>query len=248
MKTAPADRQAATSGAADALQKIEFFRTAPPDVIRDLCERARMMADLPKNHVLFMQGDPAEWFYIVSAGWVKLFRETLDGDEAVLDVMPQGCIFGETAILEDNNYACSAEIVENAVLYAFPLSVLEQAIKAHNDLALSMLRHINKKNIFREKEIEHKTVQSAPQRLGCYLLRLCGNKAGKGPVILHLPHDKVLIAARLGIQPETFSRALQKLQQDVGIKVRGYTVEITDMNALIGYTCTACSNVFPCED
>lgn len=242
------DKTGPQASAADALQKIEFFRTAPQSVVDQLCARARILTNLPKNHVLFMQDDVAEWFYIVGSGWVKLFRETLDGDEAVLDVMPQGNIFGETAILENNSYACSAEIVENAVLYAYPLAVLEDALRHHNDLALSMLRHINRKNIFREKEIEHKTVQNAPQRIGCYLLRLCGSKSEKNPVILHLPHDKILIAARLGMQPETFSRALQKLQQDVGIVVRGYTVEIGDMDALIGYTCSACSNVFPCED
>lgn len=246
MNTAAAAKQPASVTRA-LLEATPLFSAAPQDVLNALCAQARTLTALPKGHVLFMQDDPAEWFYIVASGWVKLYRETLDGDEAVLDIMPVGSICGETAFFENDSYACSAEIAETATIHAYPLSILSRAIRDHNDLAIALLKHINKRNIFQGKEIEHRTVQSASQRIGCYLLRLC-KQGAKGAISLHLPHDKAMIAARLGMQPETFSRALARLQKDVGLRVKGYTIELDDLDELISYTCSACSNVFPCED
>jgi CRP-like cAMP-binding protein len=90
-------------------------------------------------------------------------------------------------------------------------------------------------------------VQSAPQRIGCFLLRLCKAQE-EGEVTLHLPYDKTLIAARLGMKPETFSRALTRLRQESDIEVKGATVSIPDIQRLVGYTCNACSNAYPCKD
>lgn len=244
--TRPADaRTFVKPDAAAALRNAPVFRTADEAVIAKLLERCQTLS-CPKGHVLFMQGDLAEWFYIIDSGWVKLFRETLDGDEVVMDVMPRGHIFGETAAFEDGTYSCSAEIVEPAVLLAYPLSVLDLAVRNNGALALAMLRHVSGRSLMQGKEIEHRTAQNAPQRLGCYLLRLCDPEK-TGPAVIHLPHDKVMIAARLGMQPETFSRALARLQKDVGLRVRGATVEIGDIGLLTSYTCSACSNAFPCE-
>ena len=36
-----------------------------------------------KGKLLFLQGDPVTTFYIVRSGWVKLFRNTVDGTEVI---------------------------------------------------------------------------------------------------------------------------------------------------------------------
>jgi CRP-like cAMP-binding protein len=200
-----------------------------------------------KGQVLFTQDDPAEYFYMIENGWVKLFRETLDGDEVILDVLPRGFIFGETSMFEGQTYPFGAEIVEAGRLTAYPVALLNEYIQSHSGLAIAMLQHISNKNTLKDRELEHRTIMNAPQRIGCFLLRLCKVKQ-PAPIILHLPYDKTLIASRLGMQPETFSRALARLQEETGVKVRGATVEINNLGALITYTCTACSNVFPCDE
>ncbi|QQG35771.1 MAG: Crp/Fnr family transcriptional regulator [Micavibrio aeruginosavorus] len=228
------------------LDTIEFFAAFPADLLKQLHASARRVS-YTKGQVLFTQDDPADWFYMIESGWVKLFRETLDGDEVILDVMPPGYVFGETTMFESGVYPFGAEVVETGELTAYPVAMLADFVKGRSDLALAMLQHIVNKNIMKDRDIEHRTVMNAPQRIGCFLLRLCKIKQTP-PVILHLPYDKTLIASRLGMQPETFSRALTRLQQDTGIRIRGATVEIENMGKLITYTCTACSNVFPCDN
>jgi len=100
-----------------------------------------------------------------------------------------------------------------------------------------------------DKELEHLTVQNAPQRIGCFLLRLCVNRGKEErSTTLHLPYDKTLIASRLGMKPETFSRALTKLRSEIGIEVNGATVIIENIDDLLSYCCGFCSDTFPCEE
>jgi hypothetical protein len=77
-------------------------------------------------------------------------------------------------------------------------------------------------------------MQSAPQRIGSFLLRLCPHDKKKG-IVLHLPYDKTLIAYTLGMKGSTFSRALNILRQKAGIRISGSRVEIEAMDGLIKF-------------
>jgi hypothetical protein len=80
-----------------------------------------------------------------------------------------------------------------------------------------------------DKELEHRTKCSSAHRL--FLLRLC-NLDADGPIRLNLPYHKTLIASRLGMKAETFSRALAKLRQETGIRIKGAAVEIDTVDQL----------------
>lgn len=201
----------------------------------------------PKGFVLFAQGDEAEAFYLITRGWVKLYRETLDGEEAVVDVLTAGHLFGETAIFEEDGYGMSAEVVEEAEIVSLPLGLLKQLMAESPQLSMNMLKTMSRFRRQQDMELEHRTLQNASQRIGCFLLRLCKPDA-KSPIRLNLPYDKTLIASRLGMKPETFSRALARLREDTGIRIQGATVEIDGLNQLSGYSCSTCSSSYPCKD
>ncbi len=200
-----------------------------------------------KGKILFIHEEKATHFYVIKSGWVKLFRETLDGTQSVVDILPAGHVFGETAIFEDNTYPYSAEIIEKAEIISAPISTLKQEIENNNTLALNMLTTMARYRRQQDRELEHRTIQNAPQRIGCFLLRLT-NQNEKGPVTIHLPYDKTLVASRLGMQPETFSRALSKLKENIGMQINGATIEIDTLDSLINFSCAACSSEFPCKD
>lgn len=248
MKTLAAKKCASHENevALTSLSAIPLFAGADAEFVRKL-EASCNIHRHAKGHVVFMQDDLCEWFYVVRSGWVKLFRQTLDGDEVIIDILPAGTVFGETDIFDNRQYTSSAEVVQDAEIAAYPVSLLRTEINGSQSFAMRMLKHVVHGQREKDKEIEHRTVQNAPQRLGCFLLRLIPAKK-TGPVVLHLPYDKTLIASRLGMQSETFSRALARLKEDLGLKVRGSTIEISSMDQLISYTCVACSNAYPCSE
>lgn len=229
----------------DPLEGLVFFQMLRPQT-KALLKREGRTQTLSKGHIIFMHEDQASWFYVLESGWVKLFRETLDGDEAILDVLPSGSIFGETSCMENGVYSSGAEIIEDSCVISYPLSILENEINENNAFAVAFLRHVTSKSLVKDKEIELRSVQNAAQRIGCFLLRLCKDAEGNSKTI-HLSWEKSLIAARLGMTPETFSRSLSKLQEGAGLRIKGPTIDVPDISALVRYTCTACSNVFPCD-
>lgn len=224
---------------------MTLFSQLKDDVVAGLSEHALQRFE-KKGSILFLPDMPNDKFYIVISGWVKLFRETMDGVEAVIDVLTSSHYFGEIGLSGADSMPYGAEIIEDAEIISLPRFLLEEEVIRNSVFGLSVLRHLTQKKIQSDMEIEHRTLQSAPQRIGCFLLKLC-NQSVERAVTLHLPYDKVMIAGRLGMQPETFSRALTKLREETGIRIKGSSVEIDDVQKLISYTCVACSSSFPCH-
>lgn len=230
----------------DFLRDTEVFSTLEDESLERLSKNA-IEINYSKGKLLFVAGDKAQHFYVVKSGWIKLYRETLDGNMAIIDILSSGQIFGETALFESDSYTYSSEIVEDAGVIAFPLHDLQKEFRTNNALTFAMLEYVTSYSRRKEREIEHKTLQSAPQRIGCFLLRLVPSTTS-GSIVIHLPYDKTLLAARLGMQPETFSRALNKLKEATGLHVKGATIEIENIDRLIKFTCSACSSEYPCQD
>lgn len=228
------------------LQKTQLFSALEPYALAPFEDFATLKS-IPKGKVLFLHEDEAEYFYIIAKGWVKLFRETLDGKEAVVDVLNDGHMFGETSIFEDGVYSYGAEVVEDAELLVLPISLLKEQIQTNPKLSMQMLSVMARFRKQQDKELEHRDLQNAPQRIGCFLLRLC-NPSAQGNITLHLPYDKTLLASRLGMKPETFSRALSRLREETGIRIKGSTVELDSIEQLSCYSCNACSSAYPCQD
>lgn len=228
------------------LENTAIFRTVAPQALETFLKNAHTKR-YEKGKILFIHGDEAERFYYIKSGWVKLFRETLDGAQAVVDILPAGHMFGETSIFEDDVYPYSAEVAEPGEIVSLSLHDLKTEIEQNNKLALGMLSSMARYRRQQDKELEHRSLQNAPQRIGCFLLRLA-NQDATGAVTIHLPYDKTLVSSRLGMQPETFSRALAKLRDQTGIRVKGATIEMDSLDQLTRYSCSACSSEFPCKD
>jgi CRP/FNR family transcriptional regulator, dissimilatory nitrate respiration regulator len=204
-------------------------------------------SNFPKGKVLFSIDDTAHNFYVIHSGWIKLYRETLDGAQAVTDILPAGQVFGEMALFNNFHYPYSAQVIENCCITSFFLKDLDDEINDNPKLGRVILDCLAHGRIRQDRELEHRTLLNAPQRIGCFLLRLIPQTAA-GPVTLHLPYDKIVVASRLGMQPETFSRALTKLREETNITVHGATLIIPDIKVLSDFTCRSCSSEFPCKD
>lgn len=228
------------------LKDIPLFKACGDAWLEQMVAQAQIQK-VGKGKILFMQQDEAHRFFIILKGWVKLFRETLDGTQAVVDILPAGHMFGEASIFEGDLYPYSAEATEPCEILSLPLRFLKIEIEENPKLALAMLSAMARYRKQQDQELEHRVLQNAPQRIGCFLLRLA-DQTKDGRIVIHLPYDKTLVASRLGMQPETFSRALSKLKAETGIEVKGATIMLDDLEQLSRYSCSACSSEFPCKD
>jgi len=229
-----------------ALKDFSLFKNCS-DTFFDAMKQQGRRQNFSKGKILFIHEEVADCFYYIQSGWVKLFRETLDGTQAIVDVFTTGHIFGETSIFEDGTYPYTAEIAEDADIVVLPISILKTEIETNGKLALDMLTSMARYRRQQDQEIEHRSLQNASQRIGCFLLRLA-DQGQDGATVINLPYDKMLLASRLGMKPETFSRALAKLKDKTGIKIKGASIEMESLKQLSAYSCLACSSEFPCKD
>lgn len=187
---------------------------------------------LSRGDTLFLQGDPARDLFLILEGWVKVFRLTPDGTEAVIHVFRDGESFAEPAVFGLGRYPAAAEAATDARLLAIPGSALENALRANPDLALRVIGVFSQRLHQLVAETERRQVLSTPLRVASFLLSLVEQQPlPASPVTLRLPYDKALIAARLGMTPESFSRALAKLKPR-GVESQGQTVKLVNPQAL----------------
>ncbi|MFT6791811.1 MAG: CRP-like cAMP-binding protein [Cellvibrionaceae bacterium] len=96
-------------------------------------------------------------------------------------------------------------------------------------------------NEFNQLELhaEHLAQMTSAQRVGCFLLRLCADQQ-QGCRGLQFPYEKVLVAGKLGMTAETFSRSLSKLS-GLGVEVKNSVVIIHKVGQLCAHICEHCS-------
>jgi CRP-like cAMP-binding protein len=183
----------------------------------------------PRNTLLFVQDEEATRFYVVLDGWVRLYRETPDGHESVIGLFTSGESFAEAAIFQSGLYPVNASVVEDARLLIIPAAPFLRQLRGNPDLCLNIMASMSVHLRRLVQQIEHLTVRSSVERLADFLLKLTPEAAGD--TLIELPWDKALIAARLGMQPETLSRSLAKLRR-VGVETEGSRVRIRNLRAL----------------
>ena len=153
------------------------------------------------------QDDPATAFFIVIDGWVKLYRSTPSGDETVIDIMTKGDSFAEPVAFTGNRYIATAEAVSEARVGRIPADHLVRCIRDSPDIALAMIASISQHMHYLVQQVEQLKTQSGVQRVAEFLASL--SLAEHGHCALVLPYDKILIAGRLGLTPESLSPALR---------------------------------------
>jgi CRP-like cAMP-binding protein len=182
-----------------------------------------------RGETIFLQGDQATAIYIVAAGWVKLYRVAPSGAEAVVGVFTKGRSFGEAVAFRTDVYPVAAEAVTDCSLIRIEADSLLRQIRESPEIAISILSatfvHLNGL----VAQVEGLKAQTGVQRIAEFLLDLAPCSVGACEVTL--PYDKVLIAGRLGMKPESLSRAFAKLR-DHGVTVRQSLASISDVAVL----------------
>ena len=209
--------------------RLSIFTGLDQTRLRMLLDRASVRS-FERNAVLFLQDEPATRFYVILDGWVRLYRQTAEGQESTIAVYTRGESFAEAAIFQSGAFPVTAVVVEDARLLVIEAEPFLRHLQSDPRLCLNMLASMSIHLRHLVQQVEQLTVRSSTERLGEFLLRLAPTPDGRAAVV-RLPWDKALVAARLGMQPETLSRALAKLRP-LGVDTKGSRININDLDKL----------------
>lgn len=217
-----------TAGDLQIITRLAVFRGLKAETVQHVIAPATAVMLRP-HELIMRQDDPATAFFIVIDGWVKLYRSTPAGDETVIEIMTKGDSFAESVAFTGNRYIATAESVSTARVGRIPADHLVRCIRGSPDIALAMIASISQHMHHLVQQVEQLKAQSGVQRVAEFLASL--SLAEHGHCAVALPYDKILIAGRLGLTPESLSRAFARLRT-IGVIVDNSNVIVSDVAKL----------------
>lgn len=183
----------------------------------------------PETELLFSQGDKADRFFVVLAGRVNLFALTEAGDQSIIEVFDPIGTFAEAAMFSSGKFPLNCEVVAGSRLVHVPAAPFMKKLSEKRALAIHLLAGLSRWHVRMIREIAELKSKSPGQRLASFLLALARDAEDQAQI--RLPITKAVLASRIGIAPESLSRALARLKA-VGVESHGREVVLTDIAAL----------------
>jgi len=169
---------------------------------------------------------------VVVYGQVMLAVGTPSGAEKVVEIIGPGMTFGEALMFTDRPYLVSSTVLSDSLLLHVNKEILFGELDRDPRLARRMLAGLSWRLHMLVKDVEALTLHSATQRVIGYLTRLSDEADG---AFIRLPVQKVLVASRLNLTPEYFSRILHDLADEGLLRIDGRDIELLDPQRLRDY-------------
>lgn len=211
------------------LEKVPVFHGLPVAQLQALAGIAEPRAYRPGDAII-TEGDPAEGFFLILSGQVKVYKLSLDGKEQVLHFVGPDEIFAEVPVFSGGSYPAHADALRESSLLFFPRQAMRRLLAKDPTLAMNLLADLSRRLRQLTKLVENLSLKESPARLAAYLLHM--NTELRQLEEVELDVTKGQLATLLGTTPETLSRTLKKLSETGIIEVQARTIRLLDKDAL----------------
>ncbi len=180
-----------------------------------------------KGEILFHKGDPCNGFHLLVYGQVKLAFTSQHGNEKVVQIVQQGQSFGEAIMFMDKPYIVFAQALTDSLLLHVSKAAVFAELERDPKLCRKMLAGMAIRLHTLMNDVESYSLHSGKERIIGYLLRELAKEDQHGTdVAVTLPTNKGVIASRLNLTQEHFSRILHELIELGLIVVEGRKIHI----------------------
>lgn len=222
-----------TTELSSCLQATLIFRGLSPSHLTALSQIAQVHR-FCKGDFIFRQGSEATSFFVIKAGRVKVFKESSNGKEQILNIYDQGDNFAEVAVLDNKCFPASATALDPTELITFPRGEFIELLYQYPAIAINMLISLAQHSRHLVEVVEDLSFKDVPQRLAKYLLNL-SERSNRAKVVT-LDVTKSQLAATLGTISATLSRAFYRLSTDGMITIKGAQIELLDRDRLQAFS------------
>ena len=192
-----------------------------------------------KGETVCHTGDPCTGFHVVVYGQVKLGFTSPQGVEKVVEIVRPGQSFGEALMFLDKPYIVYAQALADSMLLHVGKQAVLDELARDPGFARRMLSGLSRRLHGLVRDVEAYTLRSGAERVIGYLLAEVPDETRSGDDIqVKLTPGKSVLASRLNMTPEHFSRILHELASSGLIEVDGRTVRILDLERLRGNATT----------
>jgi CRP-like cAMP-binding protein len=197
----------------------------------------RFARDFKAGSVLFEEGQPGDYMYVVQSGEVEIRRQVGE-TERVLAVLVPGDFLGEMAILNARPRSATAVVRSNARLLVIEGKTFEAMLRARPEIALRIIKALALRLENANQQVEllllptpnHRVVQCL-RHMAEEQIALAGTPVNLGTAIL-VPKRVEDIALRVGLPVHEVIEVVDRLRasrlvllaEDAGIDGDGFIV------------------------
>lgn len=209
------------------LSRIPLFADLPPPKLNRLAGLGRRI-EFAAHDFLFRAGDPLGEAYLLVSGSVK--RSTLlpVATEKVIELVQTPEILSMGEVFAADSYASSAEAITPTTVIAIAARQLRALVRDDRELSWRVIQALAQRQYASEIDTTgYHYALTGTQRVLDFLVGLAGQPLGlAGETTVTLRTSKKIIAARIGMAPESFSRSLRQLSESGMVVVEGRDVHI----------------------
>jgi CRP/FNR family cyclic AMP-dependent transcriptional regulator len=155
----------------DVLRSHPIFGKLPPKVLEQLGAYATRKR-VRRGTQIFGKNDPGSGLMAVLHGAVKISVPTVDGREAVLNLIHAGELFGEIALLDGRPRTADATAMEDSELMVIERRDFLPFVREQPEIAVNLIEILCARLRRTSEQVEDLMFMSLPARLAKTLLRL----------------------------------------------------------------------------
>lgn len=184
--------------------------------------------------VVFTEGAPAERFYMLLDGTIRVVRVTPTGEQVTALHIPSGQLFGIAQALGRDTYPATAMTAVESIALSWPMRLWQEFVDSYEGFSTETYKTVgNRVGEMNTRIVEMATLQ-VEQRLAQALLRLVnqtGRKVEDG-IEIDFPITRQDLSELTATTLHTVSRLLSGWEKRGLVRSRRKRITVTDAHAL----------------
>ena len=178
---------------------------------------------------IFAKGDPGSSLFAICRGTVKISIPSVDGHDAVFNLMGKGDIFGEIALLDGQPRTADAIAVTDCELFVIERRDFLPLMREEPEIALKMIEILCARLRRTTEQAENLMFLHLPGRLAKALLRLSEGDAGSERKAVVTQRD---LGNIIGMSRESTNRQLRIWEDQEWVRLERGGIVILSTKAL----------------
>ncbi|MCV7065712.1 cAMP-activated global transcriptional regulator CRP [Mycolicibacterium houstonense] len=217
----------------EVLARAGIFQGVSPDAVAALVRQLEPVT-FRRGEVAFVEGEPGDTLYIITAGKVKIGRKSADGRDSLITLMGPSDMFGELAIFDPGPRTSTVTALTEVKAVTMSRSVLRSWIADRPEIAEQLLRVLARRLRRTNDNLSDLIFTDVPGRVAKQLLYLAQRFGSRDGTALRVDHELTQeeIAQLVGSSRETVNKALSDFAQRGWIRVQGRSILIDNPERL----------------
>lgn len=188
-----------------------------------------------RSRAIFEEGAAAERFFLLLDGYVRVVRQSEDGNQVIMLHVPSGQLIGIARAFDRENYPATAVAVSECVALSWPATFWDELVETYPGFALEAMKSIGLRvKEFNDRVVEMATLQ-VEQRVAHMVLRLAsqaGRKTAEGIEIV-MPVTRQDLSEMTGSTLHTISRLLSNWEKKGWVKSGRRRIIVKEAHQLV---------------